>query len=57
MLAHTDTPRVIPLLQQDAYMDSLRSDYNHYVNTLLISIDNPLDVDYFHVLIEFTSST
>lgn len=40
MLASKDEERVTPLLQQDAYLASLRSGYQHYVNVLPIFITN-----------------
>jgi len=33
--------RVIPLLEQDAYLASLREEYTHYTNILPILVDNP----------------
>ena len=41
MLASKDEERVIPLLEQDAYLASLREEYTHYTNILPILVDNP----------------
>jgi len=41
MLASKDEERVIPLLEQDAYLASLKHKYTHYTNILPVLIDNP----------------
>ncbi len=40
MLSFKNERRVIPLLQQDAYLSSLRSDYVHYTNILPVFVQN-----------------
>lgn len=42
MLAAKKENRVLPLLQQDAYLASLAANYSHYTNTLPIFIKNPI---------------
>lgn len=41
MLSSKDEERVIPLLEQDAYLASLRTKYTHYTNTVPVFLDNP----------------
>ena len=41
MLASKTEDRVIPLIEQDAYLASLRNQYSHYTNTLPLFLDNP----------------
>ncbi len=41
MLSSKDEERVIPLLEQDAYLASLRTGYTHYTNILPVFLDNP----------------
>lgn len=41
MLSSKDEERVIPLLEQDAYLASLRTGYEHYTNTIPLLLDNP----------------
>jgi len=41
MMASKDEERIIPLIEQDAYMASLRNKYTHYTNILPVFIDNP----------------
>jgi hypothetical protein len=40
-LASKDEERVIPLLEQDAYLASLYNQYTHYTNILPLFLDNP----------------
>ncbi len=41
MISSKDEERVIPLLEQDAYLASLRTGYTHYTNTIPLFLDNP----------------
>lgn len=40
MLSFKDEKRIIPLLQQDPYLESLASGYTHYTNTIPIIVTN-----------------
>ncbi len=44
MLSFKNEQRVIPLLQQDPYLDSLRSGYTHYTNILPVFLTNVGDI-------------
>lgn len=44
MLAAKDERRIIPLTQQDAYLASLRAQYNHYTNTMPIYVTNQTEL-------------
>jgi hypothetical protein len=40
MLSYKDERRILPLVQQDAYLASLRANYRHYTNTIPILVTN-----------------
>jgi len=40
MVSHQEAARTLPLLQEDAYLSSLRNDYDHYVDRLTIPVSN-----------------
>lgn len=42
-LGNKNTERVIPLLEQDAYLASFRNNYNHYTNIIPLFIENKPD--------------
>lgn len=44
MLATKREKRIIPLLEQDAYLASMRADYDHYTNILPTLIANPIEL-------------
>ena len=44
MLSYKNEERILPLLQQDAYLASIRDGYTHYTNTLPITIKNDIEL-------------
>jgi len=44
MMSYKNEKRVLPLLQQDAYLGGLRSGYEHYTNILPILVENPQEL-------------
>ncbi len=44
MLSYKDEIRVLPLLEQDAYMASMRANYIHYTNILPIFVENRVGI-------------
>ena len=46
MLASKTEERILPLLEQDAYMASMRNNYAHYTNTIPVVVNNPIVASY-----------
>ena len=54
MMATKEEERVLPFLEQDAYLASLRNSYTHNTNLIPVFIDNPDGpAAFFHIIIEF----